>query len=357
MSKLRIGVIGLGIGRHHISEYRTHPEAEVVAVAGTDSQRVSEAAKELGVPRSYTNVEEMIEKEELNVVSVCSPNKFHAEHTCLALDAGAHVLCEKPMAVNVKDAQKMRDTAQRAKRRLMINYSYRFTPEVFALKKEMECGTLGEVYYGRTLWHRRRGAPGLETGSFGGTGGGRGVWFLNKELAGGGPLIDLGVHRIDLAMWLMGYPEVESVFGRTFNKLALPRAKECGVDYTVEDMAVGLINFKNGASLSVEASWLGNIKREEWMETRLWGTEGGAIHKNIKEGYSFEAQVYRECRGVQQNISLINAPAPHSAMYSFVDAIANDTPNSASAAEGVALMEILEGLYSSSESGDVIRFH
>ncbi|MFC1672300.1 Gfo/Idh/MocA family protein, partial [Planctomycetota bacterium] len=195
MDTLRVGVIGLGMGCGHVKTFQSHPNAEVVAIADVNEERLHPLKDELGVPVGYTSGEEMIRNETLDIVSVCTPNKFHKPLTLEALNAGCHVLCEKPMAMSAAEGREMVAAAKEAGKRLMINFSYRFNEQSFALKKQVDTGILGDVYFARTVWHRRRGMPG-----FGG-------WFGQKALSGGGPLIDLGVHRIDLALWLMGYPK------------------------------------------------------------------------------------------------------------------------------------------------------
>ncbi|MEK7765408.1 MAG: Gfo/Idh/MocA family oxidoreductase, partial [bacterium] len=216
MQLLRVGVIGLGMGKGHIRGYRAHPGARVVALADPDAKRLAACGDEFGIPGRYASGEEMIRKERLDVVSVATPNKFHAPLTIAALRAGAHVLCEKPMAMNAREAAAMLAAAKRARRRIMINFSYRFTAPAQALKREVERGALGHVYFARTMWHRSRGMPG-----FGG-------WFGQKALAGGGPLIDLGVHRIDLALWLMGAPQPVWALAGTYDRIARPLAKASG---------------------------------------------------------------------------------------------------------------------------------
>ena len=201
MDKIRVGVIGLGIGRHHIRGYQSHPNAEVVAIADLDETRLAEVGDQYGVSKRYPSGEQMIATEGLDVVSIATPNKYHKSLTIAALEAGCHVLCEKPMAMNAAEARDMLVAATKAGKRLMIDFSYRFSEQSQVLKAQVDAGVLGEVYFARTLWHRRRGLP-----RFGG-------WFGQKALSGGGPLIDLGVHRLDLALWLMGYPRPIRSFG------------------------------------------------------------------------------------------------------------------------------------------------
>lgn len=344
MEDLKIGVIGLGMGSFHIQGYKKHSRARVVAVADPDAARRAKAAEEHGIKGLYESAEAMLAKEKLDIVSVATPNKFHAPLTIAALQAGAHVQCEKPMAMNAAEAREMLAAAHKADRRLMINFSYRFSEQSQALRRLVDSGILGEVYFARTVWHRRRGLPG-----FGG-------WFGTKSLAGGGPLIDLGVHRLDLALWLMGYPKPTWVLGSTYDPIARARAIAEKRTYDVEDLAVGLVKFENGATLEVEASWAANIKERELMETRLLGTKAGLIQRNRGEGYEFEAEVYTERDGCQYDMAL-HPPAPPAPnpQYHFVDSIVEGKPHLATGEEGLTVMELLDAIYKSAAEGAPVR--
>ena len=344
MRKLRCGVIGLGAGSGHIRGYRTHAAAELVAIADTDAERLESVGEEYAVPRRYASAKEMLRKEDLDVVSVATPNRFHKPLTIAALRAGCHVLCEKPMAMNAAEARAMTAAAKKARRRIAINFSYRFKPESRALKSQVDSGVLGDVYFARTVWHRRRGMP-----KFGG-------WFSRKELSGGGPLIDLGVHRIDLALWLMGYPRPVWVLGATYGAIAPEIARRRGVAFDVEDMAVAMIRFENGATLEAEASWAANIAEKELMETRLFGVEGGLVQRNVNGTYEFEAELYVEREGAHYDMSLSRAaPGPETCMHDFVDAIVGKRPHIATGEHGLRMMEILDAIYKSADRGRPVR--
>jgi predicted dehydrogenase len=345
MDTLRVGVIGVGMGAGHVGGFRQHERAEVVALADIDEKRLKKANEDLKVPNLYTSAEKMIAEEKLDIVAVATPNKFHKPLTIAALESGAHVLCEKPMAMNAVEAQEMLDAAEKAGKRIMINFSYRFINRAQCMKKQVDAGILGDVYFGQTLWHRRRGIPG-----FGG-------WFGQKALSGGGPLIDLGVHRLDLALWLMGYPKPVWVMGSAYNHIATRLAKEQGKEYDCEDLAAGMIKFDNGATLEVEASWAANIEERERMETRLMGTEGGVIFRNLEEGYGkWEMKFFVERDGQQFDLE------PHepinggeSAMCHFVDCIVNDKQHIATGEEGKIVMQILDAIYASAEKGEPVK--
>ncbi len=349
--KLRCGVVGLGIGQMHIGGYRENPRAELVAVADIDPVRLKEiGGDKLGVEKRYATLTEMLANEDLDVVSIATPNKFHAPLTIEALRAGCHVLCEKPMAMTVAEAKTMIAEAKKAKKRIMIDFSYRTYPQSVALKRAVEAGTLGDIYYARTQWLRRKGAP---LGTQG--------WFRKKELAGGGPLLDLGVHRLDLALWLMNYPKPVWVMGSTYNHLAQQLQAMDGNRYDVEDMAVALVKFENGATLELEASWLANIRENELMSTRLLGTKAGLLQHNLTDGadfggYTFEAEIYNTLAGCSYDMKL-RPPVPEakSHFYNFVDAILDDKPHDATGEQGLLVMQILEAAYKSAKTGKPVQ--
>lgn len=341
---LKAAVIGLGMGKGHLNNYLKHPGVKVVGIVDIDAARLEKVGSELGINSRYTDAEKMLEIEKPDIVSVATPNKFHKPLAIAAMEAGAHVLCEKPMAMNAAEAEEMLAVSRKTGRRLMINFSFRFTPQSWQLKKEVESGILGDVYFARTQWLRRRGLPG-----FGG-------WFGTKALSGGGPLIDLGVHRLDLALWLMGYPEPEWVMGSTHNPIGSRLAREQKKVFDVEDFASAMISFKNGASLQLLASWASNIKEKELMETRLLGTNGGLIQHNVGDGYDFAAELFIERNGCQFNMQPCgNIPSAGSAMHHFVDSILNGTPHTATAEEGLTVMRLLDAIYASAEKKKPIR--
>ncbi len=346
--KLKVAVIGLGMGRAHLNGFKNHDGCEVVALSDINEQRLKDVGDQHGIEGLYTDYKKMLKKEKPDIVSVATPNFLHKPITIDCFKAGAHVLCEKPMAMNAKEGRAMLAAAKKYKKRLMINFSFRFKEQSWAVKKQVEAGMLGDIYFGRTVWNRRRFMPG-----FGG-------WFGTRELSGGGPLIDLGVHRLDLALWMMGYPRPDYVFGSTYNHIGSALAEKEGKTFDVEDLACAKIKFKNGASLLLEASWAGNFKERENMKTRLLGTKGGVMMRNLDEGYAdWEAEFYIEKEGCHFDMKLhdrMNVPGkPASSMAYFADAIINKTPHIASGEEGLIVMEILDALYKSAETSKPVK--
>jgi predicted dehydrogenase len=348
--KIRVAVIGLGMGQNHAADYSACKDAELVAVCDIDPVRLKEqSAKRPGV-KTYTDYREMLDKEKLDGVSVAVPNDLHRPITCEALSRGLHVLCEKPMALNAGEAKAMRDLARRKHLKLMINFAYRWVPQARVLKGFVDAGELGEIYYGRTRWMRSRGAPDL------------GTWFTDKSRSGGGPLIDLGVHRIDFALWLMGFPEVSTVTGSAYYHLAREAARVQKKKCDIEDLAAAFIRFKNGATLVVEASWDMHGERFEDQLTELYGTKGGIVQRNVGEGcgaYSvsaYEMKLFKDLHGRLVEVTPKIRPQPgETSCAHFVDCIVHDREPAASADHGVYVMKILDAIYESAATGREVK--
>jgi predicted dehydrogenase len=254
------------------------------------------------------------------------------------------VLCEKPMAMNVRQAKAMLDASKKAKKKLMINFSYRFMPQTQSLKSYVARGEIGDIYYGRTAWYRRRGLPGL------------GGWFGIKALSGGGPIIDLGVHRIDMAMWLMGSPKPVSVSASTYNVIGARVASEQGKAFDVEDIGGALIRFDNGATLIAEASWAGFTQKREEMLTQLLGTKGGILHSNVNETYEFEARIFTEHDSALWEARLQQGLAPCPTAYQeFVDACLDGRESIAPGEHGLAVQQVLDAIYKSAATCKEVR--
>jgi predicted dehydrogenase len=340
-----MGVVGLGMGRGHAEGYQAHPGAELVALCDLDENRLKSTAAQLKVRQTYSDLKTMLDQADLDAVSIAVPNKLHAPLTIQALRAGLHVLCEKPMATTVRQAERMKEAAEKARKNLMINFSFRFTEASHMLKQQVEAGVIGDIYFGRSVWHRYRGMPG--------------GWFADKEMAGGGPLIDLGVHRLDLALWLMGYPEPVAVSGSTYDYIAREeKVRQQGQHYTVEDLACGLVKFANGATLLLEASWALNIRESEHMLTVLYGTRGSLEQKNVEGGYQFVAEIFAEENGniFTKTLEKRKAYTP-TAYHEFVDSILEKRPPLATGEEGLKVMKILEGIYKSAQTGKEVRYN
>ncbi len=345
--KLKVGVVGIGMGSAHLElGYSRNPNVEITALADPDAARLAGVAASYPQARCYPSAEAMFAAEQLDLVSICTPNRYHRPLALLAFEHGCHVLCEKPMATNAAEAREMNEAARCANRRLMVHFSTRFRRQSQMLKAQVDAGKFGEFYFGRTYWHRRDGAP-----RFGG-------WFGMKELSGGGPLIDLGVHRLDLALWLMGFPKPTSILASTYNPLMAERARQEGKAFDVEELAVANIRFENGATLLLEASWALHQKEYDRMETSLYGTKAGFTQRNVGEGGEYEAEIYFRENGehFDQRLHPLGPEVPLAGIDHFVDAILHDTPHTATGEEGLLVQEILDALYESAASGQAVNF-
>lgn len=343
------GVIGLGIGRHHLREYASHPKCTIGAICDADAERLGQVQAEYGLPeeRCFTSTGALMRAAGdlgLDAVSVALPNALHAPVTIAALRAGLHVLCEKPMAMTARQGERMIAAAKKAKRTLGLNLSFRFVPQSRALKDMVDAGRVGDVYYAHTRWWRERGLP-----KFGG-------WFGQRKLSGGGPVIDLGVHRMDLAMWLMGNPEPSRVSASTYDAIGSRLAREQRKRFDVEDFGAAFVRFTNGASLVLEASWAGFSGKREDQLTEILGTRGGIVQRNLNEGYEYEASVYSEENGtLTETVIRRRLEASPSAYAEFVDALVEGREPLAPALHGLQVQRVLDGIYRSARMGREVK--
>ncbi len=347
-NKVRVGIIGVGsISEVHITGYKNDPRAEIVAFCDINEKLLKEKGEKHGVKNLYTDVNEMLKNEKLDAVSVCTWNAAHAPCTIAALNAGVNVLCEKPMAMNVEEANAMREAAERNGKLLMIGFVRRFGNDCAVIKDFINEGYFGDFYYAKATYLRRNGCPG--------------GWFGEKAKSGGGPLIDLGVHVIDLVRYIMGNPKPVSVYGATFNKLGdRPGVKKSADAYAsstdnnsvfdVEDLASAMIRFDNGAVLHIEASFSLNIEKDEG-KIELFGTKAGAK-------IDPEITLYSETAGYMTDTTIATGTA-----LSFNGLFDNETSHfiscvtgeikecRAPAEDGITLMTILGSIYESARTG------
>ncbi|MDF2924796.1 MAG: oxidoreductase [Paenibacillaceae bacterium] len=352
-AKYKLGAIGTGgiFKAAHMNAWLEHPEVEIAAVCDIREDRAREIAELTGAGKYYTDYLNMLAEADLDIVDICTPNLLHSEMAIAALNAGKHVLCEKPDAVSPVEAQKMADAAKANGRQLMVMRNNRFTPNSKFLKELAQSGQMGDIYTGRCGWIRRRGIPG------------KGGWFTTKELSGGGPLIDLGVHFIDLAMWIMGNPKPVAVSGATYTKFAEAEVsdsvhsnfgdKQEGGVFDVEDLATGFIRFENGATLQIEFSWASNIEEEvNFLELR--GTKAGA---SLRLG---ELRIFSEAAGVLTDIKPVTSGVKHAQMHTenirhFVDCLEGRAVPTIVPEQGVDMIKILSALYQSAALGKELR--
>lgn len=350
MSKLKVGIIGTGgISRMHTESYQALDNVEIVACCDIDGEKVKAYAEKYGIPRYYTDCREMMEKETLDLVSVTTWNSAHCECTIAALRGGANVICEKPMAMNAKEAEEMVRVAKEEGRLLQVGFVRRFGSDVAVLREFQKAGTLGDIYYAKATYLRRSGFPG--------------GWFGDLKYSGGGALIDLGVHVIDLVRYLAGNPKPVSAYGVTYANLGPNRAtgaeqawkikSDPRFTYNVEDFASALIKYENGLAVSIETSFNLNCKRDSG-KVELFGTKGGVVMNP-------EFEIYTDIGGRFVNIkpaAEVNfdfTGAFRAEIKGFVDAAIGKAPCIAPAEDGVELMKILDGIYESARVGHSVE--
>jgi predicted dehydrogenase len=332
---LHVGVIGLGMGRYHLERYQNVRQAKVEAICDSNVDLAHRTAKEFSVPQVFTSFDEFLANADIDAVSIVVPNFLHKEMTLACLEKGWHILCEKPMAMNTAEALEMQAKVQESGRKFMIHFNQRFRPEHQYFKKVVASGELGPVYYATAGWRRMRYIPGL------------GGWFTQKKFSGGGPLIDLGVHMLDLTRWIIGRPKVTTVSGSTFGEIGARIARAEGKAFDVEDLASALIRFDNGTTLHLEVSWALNFERREKIFLELSGPAGG-LSSISYAGKEKEISIFREQDGVLTQTEPISYPTTFaSAQQHFIDCILNDTEPDANAEDGVEIMRILDAIYQS----------
>ena len=270
---IRVGIIGCGgiANGKHMPALQKVENCRMVAFCDIIPERAEKAAAQFGTPdaKTYADYKELLKDESIDVVHVCTPNRSHSFITVDALEAGKHVMCEKPMAINSAEAKKMVDAANRTGKLLSIGYQSRFRPDSRYLKQEAEEGVFGDVYYAKATAIRRRAVP---------------TWgvFLNEEEQGGGPLIDIGTHALDLTLWIINNYKPKYCVGTTYHKLN--KDTEQGNawgnwdpdKFTVEDSAFGFIVMENGATIVLESAWALNTLEVREAVTSICGTKAGA---------------------------------------------------------------------------------
>ncbi|THF75456.1 Gfo/Idh/MocA family protein [Cohnella fermenti] len=355
MSEVYVGMIGCGgiaYGKHFPSLAKI-PEVRLKAFFDVSAERAHDAKEKFGAPDAtvYSSIDDLLNDTRIQVVHVCTPNDTHAEISIKAMEAGKHVLCEKPMAKTSEDARRMLETSERTGRKLSIAYQNRFRADSRWLKEACSKGELGDIYLAKAHAVRRRGVP---------------TWgvFLDKEKQGGGPLIDIGTHALDLALWMMDNYEPKVVLGMTYQKLAEQGspANAWGnwdpAKFTVEDSAFAMITMKNGATIWLESSWALNTLDYDEAKVTLSGTKAGADMKNglrvngEEHGHLYTKEIVL---GNQWDAAAPNDSAEREAR-AWIDSILSDKEPVVTAKQALVVQEILEAIYESSSKGQAISF-
>lgn len=351
MSKLKVGVIGAGsLSESHLGFYKQNPNVELVAVCDLKKERAQAKAEKYKIPNVYTDYRKMLADPEIDAISVVTWNNTHKEISVAALDAGKHVLCEKPLCMNHEEALEIKAATERNNQKFMVGYVRRHASNSKVLKEFIDKGTLGEIYYAKASILRRLGNPG--------------GWFSDKSRSGGGPLIDLGVHVIDLSWYLMGRPKVKSVSANTYHKLgnrsnvqslSFYKAADYSPENNVEDLANALIRFENGASLMVDVSFALHLKQDQSSVT-IFGDEGGA---EVEPKLSI---IHEENHVILNSAPQIDHPymdvgeAFRNEINHFVECCLTGKEPNGGIDDGVEMMKILTAIYESAEKEQEIVF-
>ncbi len=344
MDKARIGIIGFGsIGKVHIENFMKIKEAEVVAVCDIDERELEYAKSKYGIDRLYKDYHDLLSREDIDAVLVCLPNRLHSVVTIEALKSGKHVLCEKPPAITAREVKEMFDTSKRCGKKLLIGLTMRFRNQTQVLKSYLSSGALGDIYYAKCGYLRRSGIPGM------------GSWFTTKSEAGAGPLYDIGVHVLDLTLWLMGDFRADTVMASTYAKFG-PRGKGMGGwgkpvpggPFDVEDLGVALIKMRSGATVFLEASWAAHVG-ESGIYSLILGDKGGVDYTSMT--------IHTEENGVLVDKRLHytkNNPYLTEAQH-FVECILKDKEPITKPEEMIWLQAILEATLKSAEKGHEVK--
>jgi predicted dehydrogenase len=344
MGIVRIGIVGAGnISEAHLDGYRQLADVEVVAICDIDAEKLAAYAKAHGIPKTFTDYREMLKLPELDAISVCVWNCEHAAVTIAALRAGKHVLCEKPLAMSVAEAKQMEEEARIANRTLSVGVVMRFDQRTKVVQDMIEADRFGKLYFARATDLRRVGSP------LG--------WFSSKALSGGGPMIDLGVHIIDICRYFMGNPKPVAISAATFEGLGagknikgLSRYYASGPTdvYDVEDLAVALIRFDNGALLEVETSYTLHAEQEEEYTVKLYGTKGSFTYEPRLNIFTTMDDYLVD---ISPRLTGYEDDSFRREIAHFVDCVRGDAKSIAPAADGVEMMKILCGVYESAKLG------
>lgn len=350
---LRAGVVGLGwAGQQHMDAYFGAADVELVALAGMETEKLAELSEKYGVKRGYPDYESMIADGDLDVISVATPTALHAPIAVAALNAGIHVLSEKPMAESGAAAETMVQAAKANDRVLDVSFNHRQRGQVTALKEIIDTGLLGQIYYAKAGWLRRQGIPGL------------GTWFTRASLAGGGAMMDIGVHMLDMALHLLDNPQVTSATAATYAEFGPrgrggsaygPRANvDTEVEFEVEDLSTAFLRLDGGGTLLLESSWAQWIPYDQCYVT-LYGSEGGA---SIEwGGWGVEPyqrlNVWTEVNGVPAELQPIVPEHGHheASVLQFVEKVRSGDFAAHRGEEALIRAKVLDAIYASAGKG------
>lgn len=340
--KKKVAIIGAGqvAEKVHAAYYKTRDELELVAVCDPSMERGEEFRVKNGFHKHYATAEEMFAVEKIDIVSICTPNRFHFDNVMLSLRHGAAVMCEKPPAMSASEAKAMWELADEKKVILAYDFHHRFSSEAQFLKQNV--ALLGEIYCVKATALRRSGVPGWGT-------------FTNKEMQGGGPLIDMGIHMLDAAMFVLSFPKVKKVTAKSFQKIGTKKSMGTfgswdPTKYTVEDSLFGFIELENGGLIELDTSFALHIKPENMLNVDFFGDLAG--------GSLYPAEIYTDNAGEFELLANKEEPDENkheNSMKAFVDSVLGEGEvELAGAEQGYRIQKIVESLYESAEKGESV---
>lgn len=347
MKTIKVGMIGAGaIAASHIGGVQSHPQGEVVAIADLSKPRAKEMADKFGVPATLTKWEDLVANPEIDAVAIALPNFLHAPVTLAALKAGKHVILDKPFALDMKEANQVVAAAKKARKVMMVGMNQRYLQDAQIARVLVDRGELGEIYHAKAYWRRRSGCPRF------------GTWFGDKKLAGGGAMLDIGVHMLDLCLHTMNNWKPKRISGQVYTKFGnrglgeggwgKSDKKKNGV-FNVDDFATALIKMSNGASVEVSISWALHQDERDKRNVELYGTEAGlAVYPAAKLfRYGKTAGEYEVVE--PQNVEI---PHPHcNRHYDWIEAIVNGKKPMCTLEQALAVQKIIDAIYTSSKTG------
>ncbi|MEM9424403.1 MAG: Gfo/Idh/MocA family oxidoreductase [Spirochaetota bacterium] len=357
---IKVGIIGAGmISPSGIEGFQNSGIAEVVAIADQHRGRAEQRAKEYGIPRVYESAERLLADRDIEVVYVALPNRFHVPVSLAALAAGKHVICEKPMAMNLAEGQKLAAALQKYDGlKFMIGQNQRFAADSQKIKYLAEQGYFGELYHAKAYWRRRCGAPK------------KGTWFGSQELAGGGCILDIGVHMLDLSLYIMGNFEAESVSGASYSKLAhrgfgfggWGMSDDEGLPFDVDDLSCALIKLKGGATVALDVSWSSHSAHDDFYNVDFYGSEAGAQCYPAKV-FTFDKVLHSNVNvelkgGDTQESSFAGLPLryPHCDRFiNFLRAVREEEELGVQLGQSLQVQRILDAIRESAQSGREVR--
>lgn len=342
-----------GIAKHHCKDIAAYRGAELVSVADISKERREALADEFGIANTTAKWQDLVKDKEVDAITIALPNYLHAPVSIAALKAGKHVHLDKPFAMNLGEAKRVAAAAKKSRKVFMVGMNQRYGADAQALRNAVAKGMLGDIYHARALWCRRSGSPRF------------GTWFVSKKLSGGGCMLDIGVHALDLVLYIMDNWSPVSVSGRVTTTFG-PTAKGAGgwgksdakksIKFNVDDEAHAFIKFRNGATLELGASWIRHQKSGAERDLIVYGTKACAEIR-AAEG----DKIYRPSRKKQGEYEGIDIPAApkskarNSRITDWLDGVAGKRKPLCTVKQALTVQKILDGVYKSSKTGREVR--